>query len=82
MNRIRKIEEKYRREALSQNVFRLMREHNINQSDLSRSTGIPQPAISRMLSLISNPRVTVVQELAEFFDVSMDELLRRKRNEQ
>jgi len=82
MNRMRNAQEKHRRQALSRNVFRLMREHQVSQSDISRGTGVPQPAISRMLSLISNPRVTVVQEIAEFFDVSMDELLRRKRDEQ
>jgi transcriptional regulator with XRE-family HTH domain len=64
-----------RRRVLSRNLHSLMTIKNINQSDLSRQTGVAQPSISRMLSEVSSPRITSVQEIAEYFGVGMDYLL-------
>ncbi len=81
MKKMKKTEKELSRlDALSTNVIRLMREHGVSQSDISRATDLCQPLISRTLSGC-NPRVTTVQTLADYFDVSMDELLRRKRRE-
>lgn len=81
LKKARTEKEASRLNALSRNVYRLMKESGVNQSDIARATDLCQPLISRTLSG-SNPRVTTVQTLADYFDVSMDELLRRKKIEQ
>ena len=66
---------KMRRQVLSRNLASLMTLKQINQSDLSRKTGVSQPTISRLLSGLASPRITSVQEIAEYFGVGVDYLL-------
>lgn len=61
---------------LSNNLQQLMRIHgNISVSDLARSTGIPQPTLHHILSgSTKRPRKQLLQAVANFFSVSIDQL--------
>tara|TARA_R110002126_G_scaffold269487_1_gene413200 strand:+ start:215 stop:508 length:294 start_codon:yes stop_codon:yes gene_type:complete len=61
-----------RKQTLSRNLHSLMTLKRVNQSELSRETGVPQPTISRMLSCASTPRITSLQDIAEYFGVGLD----------
>lgn len=51
---------------------------DISEGELSRRTGIPQPTIHRILSgKTPNPRLDSVKPLADFFNVSIDQMLAR-----
>lgn len=51
---------------------------NISEGELSRRTGVPQPTIHRILSgKTPNPRLDSVKPLADFFNLSIDQLLAR-----
>ena len=66
---------KLRLKTLSRTLYSLMGERQLNQSDVSRKTGVPQPTISRLLSEASTPRVAALQDIAEYFNVSVTYLL-------
>lgn len=55
----------------------IMKEKNVNQSELSRKTGISNQAISNWLAGKSEPLVSFVWRLADFFDCSVDYLIGR-----
>src|SRR3990167_10592030 len=49
---------------------------NISEGELFRRTGVPQPTIHRILSgMTPNPRMESIEPLAEFFNVSTDQML-------
>jgi transcriptional regulator with XRE-family HTH domain len=53
----------------------IMRENNINQSALSRQTGVPQPTINRFINgKTTSPTFSVMKKLANHFDVSVEYL--------
>ncbi|WP_236710180.1 LexA family protein [Legionella pneumophila] len=62
--------------TLSNNLQQLMRIHgNISVSELARLTGLPQPTIHHILSgSTKNPRKKALEELSNFFSVSVNEL--------
>lgn len=48
---------------------------NISEGELSRRTGVPQPTIHRILSgMTPNPRIESIRPLAEFFNISPDQM--------
>lgn len=50
----------------------------MSEGELSRRTGVPQPTIHRILSgATPNPRLEAIAPLAEFFNVSTDQMLGR-----
>ena len=50
----------------------------ISEGELSRRTGVPQPTIHRILSgMTPSPRIQAIQPLAEFFNITSDQLLAR-----
>lgn len=54
----------------------LMKEHDISASELSRRTGIVQPVIYRMMTgETDNPKVTTLIPLAQYFNISIDQLV-------
>ena len=54
-------------------LSRLMKQHDLNPSELARRTGIPQPTIHRLLhNEHLDPRFSTLSTLARFFDVSID----------
>ena len=59
-----------RKKALTINLHRFMAKKRINQSDLSRRTGISQPTISRVLSGKGIPNVLVMAQIADVLGVN------------
>jgi len=55
----------------------LMREKDINQIQLERETGVPQPTISRYINgETKSLKFDTLKVLAEYFDVPMDRIVR------
>lgn len=64
---------------ISKILSQLMRDQGINQAELSRRTGVGQSTISRILKPdgpkgIKNPTDTQVKPIADFFNISTDQL--------
>lgn len=66
---------------LRQNLQRLMVNHQIRSgSDLARQLGIPAPSVNRILSgQVTDPRISTIILLANYFDTSVDQLLGRQK---
>lgn len=52
----------------------LMRERGLSQSDLAKSSGVPQPTISRFLASGGSASVSTLLVLAAFFSVDVGTL--------
>ena len=63
---------------LSDNLKFLMKDHNLKQKSLSEAINVSQSAISAWLSGTKEPCIESLWKLADFFDVSIDELVGRK----
>ena len=60
-----------------------MRQQQISQSKLARQTGINQPSIHRILtSKLALPRQDTLRSLAEFFNITTDDLRYRDLSDQ
>src|SRR3990167_4538826 len=63
-------------ENLTTNLRHIMKLKGITEAELARKTHIPQPTLHKILSGKTNdPRASTVKSLADFFDISIDELL-------
>ncbi len=61
---------------LAKNLKVLLEKNNATPSQLSNSCGIDLPRISRMMTgKTANPNVNSLQPIAEFFDVTIDQLI-------
>lgn len=75
MNNIVSLAQKTR-VSLVQVLEKLMKENDLNISQLSRNTGLSNTTIKRMCTIPdSNPTVSSVEKLAEFFGVRTSQLL-------
>ena len=63
---------------ISENLKMLMKEQDLKQQALAEEIGISQSAISSWLSGKKEPSIESLWKLADFFDVSIDELVGRK----
>lgn len=63
---------------LSENLKLMMKEQELKQTMLAEKIGVAQSAISAWLSGKKEPSITSLWKLADFFDVSIDELIGRK----
>ncbi len=62
--------------ALTVSLRQLMHERNINEAELSRQTTIPQATLHKIITgKTADPRISTLQTLAAFFDISLDELV-------
>jgi len=62
-------------DILITNIQNLMRNNGVSEAQLSRQTGIPQPTLHKILSgKTSDPRISTIKTIAEFFNVSVDSL--------
>ena len=66
---------------LQYNLQRLMAMHAIHSgSELARQLSIPPPSINRILSgQVTDPRISTLILLADYFDVGIDQLLGREK---
>ncbi|MBQ9113863.1 MAG: helix-turn-helix transcriptional regulator [Clostridia bacterium] len=51
---------------------------NLTQMDLEKATNIPQSTISAYEKNINSPNIDILVTLADFYDISVDELIGRK----
>ncbi|MFT8392679.1 MAG: helix-turn-helix transcriptional regulator [Liquorilactobacillus ghanensis] len=64
------------------NVKQLRDEHRISQVDLGKFIGVSDGTISKLENGRNYPSMELAIKLADFFDVSLDELIgRRKTND-
>ena len=63
---------------ISENLKMLMKEQDLKQQALAEEIGISHSAISSWLSVKKEPSIESLWKLADFFDVSIDELVGRK----
>lgn len=61
---------------LSEVLTYLMARCGIKSAELARKTGIAQPVISRLMAgVTNNPQILTIKPLADFFNVSLEQLL-------
>lgn len=61
---------------ISENLKKLIEEHNLNTLELARRTGIGQPVIYRIMTgETDNPKIATVRTLADYFGISVNQLL-------
>lgn len=67
-------------EPLQANLYKLMRERNLNEANLAKQTNIPQPTLHKILTgKTEDPRASTLKILADFFQTSIDDLLSDKQ---
>jgi len=68
------------RENISQIIRKLMKQNgNISQIELCRATGIPTTTLNKLLTgQTSDPRMSTLSSLADFFQVEIDQLSGKK----
>ena len=63
-------------EYLAKNLIGLLERHQINSSELAKSLNIPYNTIHRIINgATSDPRISTLQQIADYFDVSLDFLI-------
>lgn len=61
---------------ISQVLHHLMQSTGINEAELARKTKVPQTTLNRLLTNPNvDPRTNTIKPIADFFDVSIDQLL-------
>ncbi|MBR4407174.1 MAG: helix-turn-helix transcriptional regulator [Clostridia bacterium] len=60
----------------AENLKLLRIEQNIGQEELARKIGVSKGIISMWENGLKEPRISSVQKIAEFFDITIDELVR------
>lgn len=68
--------------ALSENIKRLRTKHRLSQADLAESIGVSHPRISDIERGVGNPTLKTLGKLADFFGVSVADLLKQKKSKQ
>lgn len=63
------MENKSARKILSENLQSLMKNKNIDQKELAEAIGVSQPTISNWLKETKYPRITKVEDMANYFNV-------------
>ncbi|MCD8921654.1 helix-turn-helix domain-containing protein [Staphylococcus gallinarum] len=76
------MEYKSARKILSENLYQLMKENDITQVELSEAIGVSQSTISNWLKEVKYPRISKVQELADYFNVPKSRITEDKNLQQ
>ena len=63
---------------IKENLKQLMKENNVNQPKLSLEINVAQSAISAWLNGKKEPSINSLWLLADYFSVSIDEIVGRK----
>ena len=67
--------------TLQLNLRRYMSKENINSNQLAKKAGVKQPVIHRILSGETlDPKVGTISSLANYFQVTIDELIKETVN--
>ncbi len=60
-------------------LSKLIAQHDLNETELSQKIGVPRATINRLTSgRTPDPRASTLQTIANYFDVSIDQLLGHK----
>lgn len=62
---------------ISENLKKILEEKKITQAELAKNVGITQAYASYLLNGFKQPSVELLKRIADFLDVSLDELVRR-----
>lgn len=65
---------------LYENVIRLCKENNISTFALERATGLGNGSIWKWGNRTKSPNVIAVKKVADYFGVTVDELLSNKKS--
>lgn len=65
---------------LYDNVQQLCKKHNISIFKLEQTCGIGNGAIGKWNGKVSTPRIDTLKTIADYFGVSVDELLKEPAN--
>ena len=60
---------------LNENIKKYRKEMNLTQADLAEAFGITEGAVSKWESGNTVPDISILMDLADFFDISVDTLL-------
>lgn len=69
------------KEIFSKNLRSLMRRDNLNQPELAQKLGVTKAAVNYWVNGRSVPQVSVVQQLADIFCCSTDDLLKETHSD-
>lgn len=75
------MENKSARKILSENLQSLMKNKNIDQKELAEAIGVSQPTISNWLKQTKYPRITKVEDMANYFNVPKSRITENQENE-
>ena len=67
--------------CVARNLRMIMLKNSINQSELSRAIGVPQPTISRILCQKSMPHVSTLIAISKEYNISIDDLVAYPKSE-
>ncbi|EGQ2779152.1 TPA: helix-turn-helix transcriptional regulator [Staphylococcus pseudintermedius] len=70
------------RKNLSDNLKRLMKEHNVDQKELAEAIGVSQPTISNWIKQTKYPRIKKIQDLADYFNVPKSKITENQNIQQ
>lgn len=70
------------KQAMAQNLKRLMKEKNINAKDFSRITGYAYTTILSWLKADNYPRIERIEEMAKYFGVLKSDLIEEHISEE
>ncbi|RIN77821.1 helix-turn-helix domain-containing protein [Staphylococcus simulans] len=72
------MEYKSARKILSENLEQLMKANNVTQIELSEAIGVSQSTISNWLKEVKYPRISKIQQLADYFNVPKSKITEDK----
>src|SRR5687768_7820890 len=79
---MKKSESKKSKDFLAENLLKLLTFHQINESELAKNLKLPYNTIHRLLTgTTSDPRVSTLQQIADYFHVTLDYLLNKNASE-
>lgn len=68
--------------SIGKNIKRLRESQGMSQIDLAAITGVTDKAVSTWESDLKIPRLKVLIQIADYFDVTLDELVGRKTSDE
>lgn len=74
------VEERATKTTLGENISALRKEKGLTQEELSEALGVSPQAVSKWENNLSCPDIMLLPDIAEIFEISVDELLTGKKS--
>ena len=74
------LDDKLPQKTFGQNITKLRESQGLSQKDLAEKLNVAQATICRIEKCIRNPSLDLLCDLARFFNVSLDYLVRKNDN--